>query len=501
MPVARRTTSATAFGSGPDVSAVTTGIPTAEVAAASATDDNWPHTKRVMPWMLAGFLVLLFLIPFDSITFKLHLPANLTPDRLFLIAMVGVLIFKAATEGPSRKRYRRMTPVERAVLVFVGVSLLSIVLNIDRIYRLNELTLVEKSLSQLLAYVVFFFIVVATVRGAELRAFARLILVLACLTAVGTIYQARSGVDVFYLWSSKLLSPIATITPSLNLGTGPTQHGLALATMLTMALPFAVLPLLESKRNRQRFLYLVVIGLILAADLSTQEKTAVLAPLAVAVVLVAYKRQLLRWTPIALIALIPVIHFAAPGTLGGVSNIIPGASNGDYTDGRAGDYPAVAPDILSNLVIGRGYGSLDVQNWRWYRILDNQYLDELFTVGVVGLLAYLAVILTALTTAHGVIKRGGVRAPPALAAAAACAAYGLVSATFDAFGYPQSVYSFVFAAGLIAIVAGERTGAKTHPRISLVDLVTLRRKWVRVVPDPSTAQPQLQPSATPGSSS
>ena len=54
--------------------------------------DNWPHTKRPLPWLLAGFLVMIFLVPFDSIIFKVHMPANATFDRVFLVVMVAVFV-------------------------------------------------------------------------------------------------------------------------------------------------------------------------------------------------------------------------------------------------------------------------------------------------------------------------------------------------------------------------------------------------------------------------
>lgn len=432
--------------------------------AVEETTDSWPHTKRPLPWLLAAFLAMLFLVPFEGINLKVHLPANLTPDRLLIVVMVGILVLNRLALGPSARR--RMTPVEVAVLVFGAVALLSVVLNIDRIYRESQLTYVEKGFLRLLAYGTFFFVVVKIMRADEMTAFSRLILILSCLTALGTLYEAHSGYNVFYIWSGKLLSPIATVVPSptrvhVTFGdkiiVGPTQHGLALASMLTMALPFAVLPLLEARRLSRRLLYLLIIGLILAADFSTGHKTAFLAPLGAFIVLIAYKRQLLRWTPIAVIALVPVIHFAAPGSIGSLTNLVVPSANSDYTDGRASDYGAIAPDVFNNLLIGRGYGTLDSHNWRWYRILDNNYLDELFELGFIGLLAYLAIIVSALGTAHRVIKGGGRRAPPALAAAAGCAAYGVISATFDAMGFSQAPYLFLFAAGLIAVVArGQR---------------------------------------------
>ena len=425
--------------------------------------DDWPHTKRVMPWLLAGFLVMVFVVPFDGIIFKVHLPFDAKPDRLLIASMVFVAVMKASG---VRRRARRLTALERAVLIFVGVALFSVILNIDRVYQLNQLNFTEKRLSTLFAYVIFFFLVVRNVRPTEMGAFARFILVLTCVTALGTLYEAHSGVNLFYVWSAKLLHPVASVLTSPTdihpkfgerpTVVGPTDHGLALTSMLTIALPFAVLPLLEARATKTRIKYIVVIGLILAAELATARKTALVAPIAMFLVLMVYKRQLLRWAPVALVALIPVIHFASPGALGTVSNITAHANSSDSTAGRVNDYSAVTPDILSNLAFGRGYGTLDPDNWRWYRILDNEYLDELFQTGFVGLFAYLAVILAALASAHRVIRAGGRRAPPVLAAAAGCAAYGVVSATFDALAFPQAPYTFLFAAGLIAVAAHER---------------------------------------------
>ena len=443
------------------------GLETDPLPGSVAGADNWPHTKRPLPWLLAGFLVMIFLIPFDAILFKVHLPANASLDRVFLVLMIATALVSRAVnrrEGPRR----RLTPVEIAMLIFGAVALLSVVLNIDRIYQQNQLSFVQKQFSQLLAYGVFFFLVVATIRREEVPAFTRLVMSLACLTAVGVIYESRTGSDLFFRVVQDPGGP-ARDRPSPADGwpqdnrRGPTQHGLALASMLTIALPFAVPPLLQARRLGERLKYLVVIGVILAADLSTNERTAIFAPIAALLVVAAYKRQILRWMPVAIIVLIPVIHLASPGALGNVDSILPTSGSADYTDGRAGDYPAVAPDILNNIVFGRGYGTMDTTNWRTYRILDNQYLDTVFTVGVVGLISYLAIVFCAMMTAHGVIRRGGVRAPPALAAAAGCAAFGLVSATYDAAAFPQAVYSFLFAAGLIAVVASKPAQPRPAP--------------------------------------
>ena len=51
----------------------------------------------------------------------------------------------------------------------------------------------------------FFFIVIASVRVDEMASFARLILVLSVITAIGTLYEAHSGFNAFYVYSQKLL--------------------------------------------------------------------------------------------------------------------------------------------------------------------------------------------------------------------------------------------------------------------------------------------------------
>jgi O-antigen ligase len=417
-----------------------------------------------MPWMIAVFIGIVFLVPIDGTQFRVHLPFQSRPDRFMLVAMFAVLVLQSLVGGDRLGPPRRMTAATGAVLLFGAAALASVLVNVHRIYLLGELNLVEKQLSQVISYVAFFLIVATQVRRGELRAFGRLVLVLAVITSVGVLYESRTGDNLFYHWTARLLHPIASVIPSptnihptVDEGrksiVGPTQHGLALASMLTMALPFGVIRLFEVKSRLRKAGYLLVVGLICAASLATARKTAIIAPVAALAVLAFYYRRILRWLPLAIVVLIPVIHFASPGALGTFSVLANGSSSAS-TVGRESDYGAVRPDIISNPILGRGFGSLDPDNPRWYRILDNEYLGELFGVGFLGLLAYLGMVIAPLFTAHRAIRRDPGRAPPMVAAAAGCAAYAVVSATFDAMSFPQAPYAFLFAAGLIAAGAG-----------------------------------------------
>ena len=86
---------------------------TPRTGEAVSTSDDWPHTKRPLPWLLVAFPGMLFLVPFQAIKFKLHLPADATPDRLLIVVTVVTILFSADLQaslsqaGPRRRRVRR----------------------------------------------------------------------------------------------------------------------------------------------------------------------------------------------------------------------------------------------------------------------------------------------------------------------------------------------------------------------------------------------------------
>ena len=63
-------------------------------------DDDWPRTTRILPWMLAGFLAMLWLVPFNSIELNASLPIDMPLDRLVLPFLVGVVAAGARGRRP-----------------------------------------------------------------------------------------------------------------------------------------------------------------------------------------------------------------------------------------------------------------------------------------------------------------------------------------------------------------------------------------------------------------
>jgi hypothetical protein len=435
--------------------------------------DDWPHTKRVLPWMVAVFWFILWLVPFNQIQLGgSSLPVQLKFDRIVLPVIVVIWILALAAGGRLAPRVR-WSWVHTGVVGFAALACLTLVVNAHYLAATLQLDRGVKQLTLLGAYVFFFLIVASVVRRSEVPAFLRYTLILAVIAAIGTIIEYRFQYNVFYTLAHKLLPGFqvgsATSSSVDNLGRrlveGPAEHPLEAVGMFTMALPIALVGLIGAARWRPRILYGLAAALLLAAAVATERKSGLLAPLAVILTLAFVKRgQMLRLLPLAVV-LIAVVKVLAPGAISGVTTQLQPSNLGVSTvDERVVRYDAIRPDVWLHLAIGQGYGIYSV------RVLDNELLDRLIEGGVLGLAAYVLMFLSMICVAAGPIRR---REPMAanVGVIVASGAIGtlVLSATFDFVAFPHGPYILLAFAGLLAVVAkppeeGEERGAQTAPR-------------------------------------
>jgi polysaccharide biosynthesis protein PslJ len=440
--------------------------------------DDWPHTKRVLPWALAGFMVMLFLVPFDAIDLPVSLPLNSTLDRPLLVAIALLwLCTLALVSGAARPRVK-LTRVHFAVLAFLGICFIGVALNGQALGSMVEVSLVVKKLALLVSFILFFFIVASVLRPREVPRYAALMVVLGVIVAVATVIEYRLHYNVFYsLWGKVL--PI-TVPSDLDMPDsigrltvyGPTSQPLELAALLAMVLPFAVLGSIDAATRRRRLLYTIAIALLLAGGLATSRKTSLVAPVGAILLLIAYRPRTVVRSMLGLVLVLGVlVHLTSPGALGSVlTQLEPGHVNTVLTTtDRTARYDAVHPDVISHLLFGRGYESYDPHK---YRILDNEYLGLLITTGLVGLLAYLGIFGAIMSAAHRTIRGPDPRrASLALAAFASVGVIALASALFDVLSFPHVPYLLFFIGAMIvalrepspATQPARMTGARPRP--------------------------------------
>lgn len=440
-------------------------------ARARPAADDWPHTTRGLPWMVAGFIAMLWLLPINAITVQASLPVDLKLDRLVLPVIVITWLLSLAAGGPGAPRWR-FTRIHAAVAAFVGVAFLSVVLNAPSLAGALELSLAIKKLTMLAAFFSIFLLVASVVRPTEIRPFMTLTLALAVVCALGILWEYRFAVNVFYVWSGKLLPSFFQVTPLDTSGVdeigrpavaGPADLSLEAVGMLSMALPIALVRVMHSKRTGERVLCGIAACILLGAMVATYRKSALLAPLTVCLFLAYFRRrELLRLAPLGVVVIL-AIPALAPNALGSiVDQFAPNRLGVSTVSDRVSDYDAIRPDVLSHLAFGRGFGSYEHTT---YRVLDNDLLMRLVETGLIGLAAYVLMLLIAIGAAIPAIRgRDSSRAPPALAIAAAAGAFLVLSALFDIMSFPHGPYILMVLLGFLAVIVGDEEGRPRRRR-------------------------------------
>ena len=419
--------------------------------------DDWPRTTRILPWMVAGFLVIIWLVPFNKIQLTASLPFDLKFDRLVLPLLFGVWILSLAAGGREAPRVRG-TWIHVGIGGFVLAACLSVVFDAHYLNQTLEFDLSVKKLVLLFSYALLFILIASSIRRSEVPAFFRLTLALALVCAAGTIYEYRFHYNIFYQAASHLLPGFFTVGQAESgdvdifgrqLTFGPSEHPLELVGMLTMALPIALVGLMHAAERRGRILYGLATCVILAATIATYRKSALLAPVSVGLTLAYFRRsQLLRLAPLALPALV-LVHLLSPGAFGSIVEQGSHLGVGTVSD-RAADYDAVRPDVWTHLWFGRGYGSYDHVS---YRILDSEALNRVVDTGVVGIVAYLLMLGSILFCARPLIRdRDNPLAKLALAVSAATVAFLTLSFLFDVTSFPHTPYILMSLAGFLAVM-------------------------------------------------
>ncbi|HWC25820.1 MAG TPA: hypothetical protein VG474_04480 [Solirubrobacteraceae bacterium] len=423
----------------------------------SSRAGDWPHTTRVLPWLVAIMLAVVWLVPFNVVTLSVSLPIDVTFDRLVLPVLVAVWALAIAAGGRYAPRLR-LTPIHLAIAAVVAVACLSLVVNARALNHALELELGVKKLTLLVSYLSLFVVVASVVRRSEVAAFLKYTLALAVVCALGMIWEYRFKYNIFYAWSDQLLPGIFEVGSAESeavddmgrrIVRGPAQIPLEAVAMMAMALPVALVGLIRSSRAGPRLLYALATALLLAATVSTYRKSAFVAPISVVLTLAYFRRrELIRLAPLGLVILV-LMHVLSPGAFGSiVSQLSSDRLNAPTVSDRTADYDAVRPDVWAHLMFGRGYGSYEHTS---YRLLDQEFLRQLIEVGVVGVAAYLLMIGSVVAVARRPIRlRRPADAPVALVAAAGAVAFAVISLLFDVMSFPHAPYIFLSMAALLA---------------------------------------------------
>nr|WP_281386459.1 O-antigen ligase family protein [Jiangella mangrovi] len=197
----------------------------------------------------------------------------------------------------------------------------------------------------------------------------------------------------------------------------------------------------------------VLLGLIVFA-LPTAISRSTMVAIAVGALIVglswSWRRRMiaLAATPFILVGL----RLVLPGALGTILALFENIGNDPSISGRTEDYAAADKFITSSPWFGRGFATFTPE---LYRLLDNQYLGMLIEVGFIGLVALVALLVTALFLGRGAALRCGATTPEgqlSIGVSAAVAVFAVSFGTFDGLGFAAAANALFLFIGLSAAV-------------------------------------------------
>ena len=416
--------------------------------------------------LIALILLVVLFVPIGRYRLPGSLPFNLELYRV--VVALCILVWAASLLVDSRVALRS-TAFDRPVALILVCVLASEITNPGRVNAYGSHVI--KSLTFFLSFILVYYLAATTLqRRASVVMLVKLVTVSAAVIGVFGAVELRTHYNVFDHLHTALpflqfeSSPLGYLKLGGNIRVvGPAQQPIALGAALILILPLAVYC---GRRFGRR--WWIAALLILLGALASGSRTAVTMLVVEAVVFLLLKPNETKKLWPALIPALAIIHFALPGTIGGLKDsffpkggIIAQQSRfeANYNPLLAGGRISLIRPMLSEAsgkpLFGEGYGTRITgfnEPDRNAPILDDQWLNNVLDVGFVGLGAWIWLMVK-------VVRRlfRAARVPShedddwlfaALAASAAGFAIGML--TFDAFSFTQATFLFWVILGLSA---------------------------------------------------
>lgn len=397
--------------------------------------------------ILTWALVLLFLVPQPYVLVG---PLKSIGNPATLVALAGLAIW-AASRVLSLSQASELNPVRWVLLVFTIASTAAYAAGMVR-----DLTASESASTTRVIFGHLALLGVALLAVDELGTreritvlLRRLVLLGGVAAGIGILEFAFSGFD--FREVMRLPGLTANVDPEsvsrsgFDRITSGSSHPIEFAVVTAALVPLALHFVIHTRTGRWPYA-LALVAMLAAMPMSVSRSGF----LALAVGFLVYAAALshrgrLNALVLGLIGL-AVFRAMVPGLLGTVRSLFRDTSTDPSIAGRTDDYAAIPGLMEGHWWWGRGLGTFvpDV-----YFFLDNQFLAALLQGGVIGLLAFIVLLLVGIGTARGVRRRA---TDPALrslgqALAATIASLGVSGFVFDLLSFRQSGFLLFLAIG------------------------------------------------------
>lgn len=239
------------------------------------------------------------------------------------------------------------------------------------------------------------------------------------------------------------------------------KHPIEYGVLLGAIFPFALHRAIHSARSWVAYYSAAITGL--AVTMSISRSGILVVGVSMFVMFcgwpAAWRIRFLLTLPFALIG----VRLLAPGVVGTLRSLFGSAGEDPSVAGRTEDYDVAFRVMGENPIFGRGLFTFVP---RYYRILDNQLLMMALEIGIVGLAAFVGVVVVSIGSAVVARRRFDDPSMRHLCLALAASTTGLTVsyATFDTWGFPMAAgVSFVLFGACGAALRLSQTGSSITP--------------------------------------
>ncbi|MEU9556359.1 O-antigen ligase family protein [Streptomyces fumanus] len=402
--------------------------------------------------VLTGYLVLAVFVPSN-----LTLPALGgvgTPANVF--ALLGLLWYLATWLG-GRILPARGTRLPRVVMcALAGAVLLSYLTAAGRGSAHKEILGADRGLIGLLVWVALVVLASAGIQERDrLETLMRRLVVLGTVVALIGYYDFFAATNVADSFTIPGLQSSSAGISAMDRGSftrprSTTAHPLEFGGMLALLVPFAVHQAFDPVRRHAGAVRRWGPVAVMAGALPlTVSRTSIIGAFIAILVLVPRWKPQRRWAAIGLIlGAVACFKVIVPGLIGTITNLFASflSDSDSSTQARTVKYGAIVPYLKEHPWFGRGFGTFTPD---LYFFTDNEYMLILAETGVVGLLAFLALIVTQIHTGGAVRRLARTESDRELGQAFLASALValVISATFDALSFPMYAGMFFLLLG------------------------------------------------------
>jgi O-antigen ligase len=414
--------------------------------------DPWYRSDAIV--MLQVFAVAVMVFPSDTVFRPIGAAG-------YPASLVGVVIFAAFVASVLFGFYhpgRHPHPI-RGVLALIWIAVLASYIAMDR-DRLTGIELASADRILIRFAVVTGVALVAAEWLTSLEDAMRVVRALcwgAAICGIVAILQFWMSLDLSqYLrelpgFTANHDNPAIQLRGTLNRVQGTAITPIELGVVMGMLIPIAVCLGLYD-RDKSRYKRWAPLTLIILGSATSVSRSAILALVVSFATLLVLLPPLPRLSALAVLPIaVAGIFVSAHGLIGTLASFFEGASHDPSIQYRTHDYPLAEQMWQSAPWFGQGPGT-----WipaKPLDIFDNQYLNSVVELGLVGVLA-LFVFLTVPAVVALATRRMS-RNPDLRLLCAALASAGLVapvaSFTFDSLSFPMFVNVYALVIGLVGV--------------------------------------------------